>query len=512
RAGRTAPGKAVRLYSQKSYRSRPAYTDEEILRLELSDVVLRLINLGIHDVEDFPLPTPPPPAALRAALESLRAMGAIDGERRLTQIGERMMPFPLTPALARMVVEAAERYPNVVEEVLVVGAFLSARPPYLYPQGEENEARAAQESFAHPLGDAVTAVQVLRRYRAARNATAFCQHNYLDANIMAFIDKAHRQLTDIAVGHGIAVHGGGDVGNVVRSVAVGFARQIMRSSRGHTYEGPGEMAIAIHPSSSLFGRRAQYVVAAEIVISNRAYARFVSLLRPEWIAEANPELAEKWGLRKRLKKSEQRQVEARAPLPQSLDIGGVSIPFVNKRGRPEIVIPIERVPDLTQANLAGLPTWALKMRTTIQQGRRSWGRGGPLAEVLCVLPHLPLPEGEPEQHRDVPEGALLESDRNLHTIARFLDRVLAPGLPSRGKHPGWLALVSNGETGFWFEVVSDYQDAVQTSLAALVDLGHALPHSDKLQDRIEAMTSDLAQRSDDLEAAMAAAKKALGRR
>lgn len=512
RAGRTAPGKAVRLYSERSYRSRPAFTDEEILRLELSDVVLRLINLGIRDVEDFPLPTRPPPAALRAALEALRAMGAIDGERRLTAIGERMLPFPLTPALARMVVEAAEHYPNVVDEVLMVGAFLSARPPYLYPQGEESEARAAQESFAHPLGDAVTAAHVLRRYRSARNGVAFCQANYLDVNIMAFIDKAHRQLTDIAVAHGITVLGGGDPASIVRAVAVGFARQIMRSSRGHTYEGPGDMPIAIHPSSSLFGRRAQYAVAAEIVISNRAYARFVSLLKPEWIAEANPELAEKWGLRKRLKRSEQRQVEVRVPLPEALHIGDVELPFVNKRGRPELVIPLELVPRLKNANIAGLPTWALKMRTTLQQGRRTWGRSVPLAEVLCLLPHLPLPDGEPEVARDVPEGALLESDRNLHTIARFLDRVLAPGLPTRGKHPGWLAIVSNGETGFWFEVMGDYQDAVQTSLAALVDLGHALPHADKLQEQVEAMTADLAQRSDDLEAAMDAARKALGRR
>src|SRR5690606_38136170 len=136
RAGRTAPGRCIRLYSAKSYAARPDFTDEEILRLELSEVVLRLIDLGVREVESFPLPTPPRKKALEAALRMLQTMGAIDGERNLTRIGKRMMPFPLTPPLSRMVVEAADRYPTVVDEVLMVAAFMSAHSPFLYPQGE----------------------------------------------------------------------------------------------------------------------------------------------------------------------------------------------------------------------------------------------------------------------------------------------------------------------------------------------------------------------------------------
>ncbi|GMV42054.1 MAG: hypothetical protein AMXMBFR64_37700 [Myxococcales bacterium] len=509
RAGRTAPGTAVRLYSRKSYQSRPAYTDEEILRLDLSEVVLRLIHLGVRDVEAFPLPTRPPPAALRAALDALRAMGAIDVGNALTPIGERMMPFPLSPSLARMVVEAAERFPTVVDEVLMVGAFLSSRPPYLYPQGEESEARAAQEAFADPLGDAVTAVQVLRRYRAARGSAAFCERSYLDPHLMAFIDKAHRQLTDIAVEHGIAVRSGGDPTGIVRSVATGFARQILRSGRGHTYEGPGDMAISIHPSSSLFGRRAQVVVAAEVVISNRPYARFVSMLRPEWVPEANPQLADAWGMGRRKKPEPQRsEPDAR---PTSLWVGGVELPVTGRR--PELVVDVAHAASLGSVNLAELPGWALGAKTRlVQDGRFTWGRGAPLAEVLCLLPHLPLPEGPPEPIRDVPQGALLESDRNLHTLARFVDRVLSPGLPAHGNRPGWLALVSNGETGFWFEVVTDFQDAVLTSLAAVSDLVHALPHGDPLRERVEALQDELAQRSETVEGALRAARRPRERR
>ncbi|PIE13314.1 MAG: DEAD/DEAH box helicase, partial [Proteobacteria bacterium] len=308
RAGRTAPGRAVRLYSQKAFRARSAFTDEEILRLDLSDVALRLIHLGVRDIEDFPLPTPPPGRALDAALASLRAMGAIDGQRALTPTGERMMPFPLSPALARVVIEAADHFPTVVDEVLMVGAFSSARSPFLYPQGEERQARRAQEQLAHPLGDALTAVTTLRRYLKSGNPDGFCEASYLDPTIMAFIAKAHRQLTEIARHGGIEIKRGGDPSGVVRAVAVGFARQIMRK-QGRLYAGPGDTAVAIHPSSSLFGSDARYVVATEIVVSNRAYARGVSRLRPEWVAEACPELAERWHITKRRRAKRDRDEE-----------------------------------------------------------------------------------------------------------------------------------------------------------------------------------------------------------
>lgn len=508
RAGRTAPGRCVRLYSRRSFDQRPAFTDEEILRLELSDVVLRLIHLGVHDIEDFPLPTPPPKQALQAALGLLEGMGAIDRQRHLTSIGQRMMPFPLTPQLARMVVEAADRYPNVLDEVLMVVAFLSARPPYLYPQGEETQARAAQERLAHPLGDATTAVTTLRTFNKSQRPAGFCEASYLDPTIMAFIAKVHGQLADIATTHGMEVKGGGRPEDVVRAVASGFAPQILRS-RGRVYEGPGDAAIAIHPSSSLFGKNARYVVASEIVVSNRAYARFVSLMRPEWIPEANPELAARWQLDTKRKR---RDEEAAAPrvreeVPQTLMLGTVVVPVVNKRGKPFLPIPVSEVPNLTRVSLADVPEPVLRWHAVLEQGPHKWGRGTSLAELLCVLPHLPLPEGELAPIRDVPQGALLETDINLHTLTRFVDRVLEPGLPYRGKHPGWLTLVSNGETGFWFEVVGDFPDAVTTTLGALHDLLHALPTTDPLHARVATLIETVDARAEALDLALDAAKR-----
>ncbi len=59
RAGRTAPGVCYRLYAHKDYDSRPMYTVEEIKRTDLSEVVLRMAELGIRDFESFDFLSPP---------------------------------------------------------------------------------------------------------------------------------------------------------------------------------------------------------------------------------------------------------------------------------------------------------------------------------------------------------------------------------------------------------------------------------------------------------------------
>ncbi len=321
RAGRTAPGKCIRLYPKRSYDERPDFADEEILRLDLTEVVLRLIDLGVKQVETFPLPTPPRKKALEAAIKQLETMGAIDNERNLTRIGLRMMPFPLSPSLSRMVVEAADRFPQVMDEVLMVAAFMSAHSPFLYPQGEEAEARAMQQTLHHPSGDAVTAVIALQRYLAAANPEGFAKEHYLDKDVMAFIRKAHRQLRDIAEGMGIVIQDGGDPTLIVRSVAAGYAHQILKQ-HGRAYAGMGDNLISIHPSSSLFSARAPFVVATDIVVSTRPYARNVSALRPEWVAEVNPELAREWRLTLPKKKdlARERETIPKEQMPKTIPL------------------------------------------------------------------------------------------------------------------------------------------------------------------------------------------------
>lgn len=105
RAGRTQPGKCFRLYTEASFaRDLQEQTYPEILRSNLSNVVLQLKKLGIDDLVHFDFMDPPAPETLMRALELLNYLGALDDEGNLTQVGAVMSEFPLDPQLSKMLV------------------------------------------------------------------------------------------------------------------------------------------------------------------------------------------------------------------------------------------------------------------------------------------------------------------------------------------------------------------------------------------------------------------------
>jgi ATP-dependent helicase HrpB len=106
RAGRTGPGKVLRLFSAEDFARRAAHETPEIARRELSQAALDLRAMGIRGLPWF---EPPPEAAVAAAEELLARLGALDARGALTELGKRMARLPLHPRLARLVLEAEKR-------------------------------------------------------------------------------------------------------------------------------------------------------------------------------------------------------------------------------------------------------------------------------------------------------------------------------------------------------------------------------------------------------------------
>ena len=109
RAGRTGPGRVVRLYTADDLHRRPEADTPEILRRELSQLVLDLQAMGIRDVSQLEWLDAPPEPALAAAVELLQDLEAFCPEKRLTSLGRSMTRYPLPPRLARLVVEGVNR-------------------------------------------------------------------------------------------------------------------------------------------------------------------------------------------------------------------------------------------------------------------------------------------------------------------------------------------------------------------------------------------------------------------
>lgn len=108
RAGRTAPGIALRLWHEGQTAALPAFNPPEILSSDLTGLALDLAHWGVTDPAQLSFADQPPGPALAEARKLLHSLGALDPAGRLTPSGERLRAIPLPPRLAGMVVKAAE--------------------------------------------------------------------------------------------------------------------------------------------------------------------------------------------------------------------------------------------------------------------------------------------------------------------------------------------------------------------------------------------------------------------
>jgi len=139
RAGRTAPGVCQRLWTEKEHRERQAQELPEIKRLDLSEVVLTLKASGVEHVRSFRWIDPPDARSLDKALQLLTDLGALtvpqhDGdEGALTDLGRRMIAFPVHPRYARMLI-AGEQF-GCVYQACLLAALTQGRDILMRRQG-----------------------------------------------------------------------------------------------------------------------------------------------------------------------------------------------------------------------------------------------------------------------------------------------------------------------------------------------------------------------------------------
>ena len=138
RAGRTAPGVCLRLWTDREHRDRPGQEVPEVRRLDLAEVVLTLKAAGVDDVSSFRWLEPPDPKSLSRALTLLEDIGAIDaGTGEITDMGRRMLAFPAHPRYARMLLaaDAAGCVPAVCE----IAALTQGKPVLPRANGKQQQ-------------------------------------------------------------------------------------------------------------------------------------------------------------------------------------------------------------------------------------------------------------------------------------------------------------------------------------------------------------------------------------
>ena len=114
RAGRTGPGRCVRLWSERDHARRPEFERPEVHRVDLAEAVLYLKAGRVGEVREFRWLDTPEEDSLRRAERLLEMLGAVDGEGAITEVGASMARYPLHPRAARLL-EAAEEEGCVAE-------------------------------------------------------------------------------------------------------------------------------------------------------------------------------------------------------------------------------------------------------------------------------------------------------------------------------------------------------------------------------------------------------------
>lgn len=108
RAGRTAPGRAVRLWRQGDEIAFDRFTAPEIRRLDLSQTLLWLKSAGL-DFSSLKMFEPPPDESVARAVETLKNLGAVGADGNVTRLGRAMTIFPAEPRFARLLMDGARR-------------------------------------------------------------------------------------------------------------------------------------------------------------------------------------------------------------------------------------------------------------------------------------------------------------------------------------------------------------------------------------------------------------------
>ncbi len=290
RAGRTAPGECWRLYTENDFNSRQEFQTPEIQRSSLAHVVLMMKKISIEDVKSFEFIDPPEVKALEQAIETLKTLGALDEDERITNIGETMAELPLEPHIARMIIEA-DKY-KCVETICTIASFLGVRSVFVRPKGKEYEADFVHNLFKVPGSDFITLLKVWQEYEANDFRDSWARNNFLNSKVLNEVRQVRYQLFRALRRNGIRTSESQDPEIIGKSIAAGLIENLMEYNSRYTYRRvkDGENGFFIHPSSSTFNYGPRFFVPAEIVKTKKTYARIIQEVKPQWIREIAPQL------------------------------------------------------------------------------------------------------------------------------------------------------------------------------------------------------------------------------
>lgn len=298
RAGRVGPGKCFRLYTKWAYLNElPRNSTPEILRADLTGVVLLMLMLGITDLVHFDFMDKPSTKALVKALELLYALGALNDKGELTNLGIKMAMFPTKPMLSRSLLASSEL--ECCDEVLSIVSMLEDTGSLFVNSREKKEmAKNAHASFHSKIGgDHLTLLQIWNKFEENGYSPQWCHDNFLQYKTLQKARNVKKQLQRICRRLGLLSQSPQSSDrdhnlvllHVMKAITAGYFPQSARlSSRGDMYITLSrKQPVLIHPSSTLHGAvpPVKLIIYHELVMTTKEFMRHVMPVQGKWLAE-----------------------------------------------------------------------------------------------------------------------------------------------------------------------------------------------------------------------------------
>jgi len=312
RCGRVQNGICVRLFDKTDYEDRPLFTEPEILRSNLAEVILRMLSLNLGDISSFPFVDPPHPKNIRDGIEILRELGAVEAATKdrstdnlqqyaLTERGRMMARLPIDPRISRMIIEAEKE--GCMEEILVIAAALSIQDPRERPVESEKEADKIHAGFTDHSSDFLTLLRIWNQYhglmhtaKSKNRMKKFCREHYLSYRRMREWIDVYDQLNDILDEQDWKIRKRNDTDQktlyegIHKSILSGYLSNIATKKEKNMYAAAKGKELMIFPGSGLFNKAGTWVVAAEMIETSRLFARIAANIKVEWLEELGGDL------------------------------------------------------------------------------------------------------------------------------------------------------------------------------------------------------------------------------
>ncbi|MGZ3597873.1 MAG: ATP-dependent RNA helicase HrpA, partial [Syntrophales bacterium] len=307
RCGRVQNGVCVRLFDKADFENRPLFTEPEILRSNLAEVILRMLSLNLGDISTYPFIDPPHTKNIRDGIDILREIGAITTDPRneepaggkhysLTERGMIMARLPIDPRISRMIIEAERE--RCVNEILIISSALSIQDPRERPAECEKEADKVHGRFADPSSDFMTLLRIWNKYhdlmqtaKSKGRMKTFCREHYLSIRRMREWVDVYDQLKAILDEQGWRIRQRIETDDkalydgIHKSILSGYLSNIAMRKEKNIYAAARGKDVMIFPGSGLFNKGGGWIVAAEMIETSRLFARMAANIKVEWLEE-----------------------------------------------------------------------------------------------------------------------------------------------------------------------------------------------------------------------------------